>query len=106
MSNDHDTQPPMAKPTPVRMSLWALLFALMMLLFVTLTFVAMVLPRPRSLEEADGERRRGLIGNRTEEQKAWLNSYGWVDEKNKVAHIPVEEAMKKMAQPSAANPTK
>lgn len=99
MSSDHlDAQPPVSTPTPVRLSLWGILFAAMMLMFAAFTFITVVLPRPRTLEQADAQRRGALIGNRREQQKEWLSSYGWVDEEKKIAHIPVEEAMKKFVE--------
>lgn len=32
------------------------------------------------------------------EEKERMNSYGWVDEKKGIAHIPIEDAMKKLAE--------
>jgi hypothetical protein len=50
-------------------------------------------PEPR-LEENE---RTELDGFRYGEEER-LNSYGWVDQKNGVAHIPIEQAMKLIAQ--------
>lgn len=94
-TNKHNEEPPAAKPTAVRMGLWALLFAVMMLLMTIVTIVAVAMPYNRSLEEADAVRRRGLIGDRSEKAKAQLHSYGWVNEKEKKAHIPIDVAMEK-----------
>ncbi len=77
--------------------MWALLFAGMMLLMTAFSFIVMIVPRPRTLEQADAERRAELIGDRRETQHARLNSYGWVDEKTKKAHIPIDIAMKQFA---------
>jgi len=98
--------PPPAKPTPVRMTLWALLFAGMMLMFAMLTLLALVYPRPRTLEESEAARRRALLGNQKERQLARLNSYGWIDESRHLAHIPVEEAMQQMVDAPSASAQK
>jgi hypothetical protein len=50
-------------------------------------------PQPR-LEENE---RTELDGFRYDEEEK-LNSYGWVDEKAGVAHIPIEQAMQLIAQ--------
>jgi hypothetical protein len=48
-----------------------------------------VFPEPRLEDDERGE----LNGIRLEEERT-LNSYGWVDEKAGVVHIPIEQAMK------------
>jgi hypothetical protein len=93
----HRYDVPKFKETPVRVTSWAIFFALLMLLFATLTIVALVIPRPRSLEEADAARRKALVGDGKVKQLIRLNSYGWVDEKTHTAHIPIDIAMKDYA---------
>ena len=103
MSKDNDLPPP-AKPTAVRMTLWALLFAVMMLLFAIITIATISLPAPRSVEEAMAARRKAQAGNQKDKDLQRLNSYGWVDEKGKKAHMPIDAAMKQYAEAPAVAP--
>jgi len=50
-------------------------------------------PEPRLEEDERGE----LAGFRYGEEEK-LNSYGWVDEKEKIAHIPITQAIELVAQ--------
>lgn len=96
MSSDHlEAKAPATNPK--NLPFWALLFAGMMLLMTTFTFIVMIVPRPRTLEQAEAERRAELIGDRVQKQRERLATYGWVDEKTKKAHIPVDVAMKQFA---------
>jgi hypothetical protein len=59
-------------------------------------------PEPRLQEEPFGD----LIAQRAEED-AWLRSYGWVDREAGVVRIPIEEAMRLIAErglPARVNP--
>lgn len=49
-------------------------------------------PAP-SLQPSPPEDMRAFL----QEQMAWLNSTGWVDQKAGIAHIPIADAMKKVA---------
>jgi hypothetical protein len=57
------------------------------------TEINRVFPDPRLEEDERGELKALLLD---QEQK--LNSYGWVDEKAGVAHIPIDRAMQLVAQ--------
>ena len=74
----------------------------MMLLWAGMTLITLVLPRPRSLDEAAAARRQALARGIVEKQTAQLNSYGWVDEAKRQAHIPIERAMRDYAASSSA----
>jgi hypothetical protein len=37
------------------------------------------------------------------EKQAWLSTYGWVDKKNGVVHVPIEEAMQKYVATAGGN---
>ncbi|HXZ79820.1 MAG TPA: hypothetical protein VEG30_07820 [Terriglobales bacterium] len=54
---------------------------------------ALRFPEPRLEKSEAAESRRTLAAN-----EAQLSSYGWVDQKNGVAHIPIERAMDQIAQ--------
>jgi hypothetical protein len=38
-----------------------------------------------------------------DKKEAWLDSYGWVDSEHKVVHIPIEQAMERVAQSAGAS---
>ena len=38
------------------------------------------------------------------EKRARLNSYGWVDREQGVAHVPIERAMQMLSSPHSSNP--
>jgi hypothetical protein len=53
-------------------------------------------PGPRLQTDPEAELRQF----RAEEEK-WLNTYRWIDKQNGVVHIPIAEAMKKLARTGA-----
>jgi hypothetical protein len=50
-------------------------------------------PEPRLQADPDEEMRRFLKAELTQ-----LNSSGWIDQANGIAHIPIDEAMRRLAQ--------
>jgi hypothetical protein len=53
-------------------------------------------PGPRLQTDPQAELQRF----RDEEEK-WLNTYGWIDKQKGIVHIPINEAMKKLARTGA-----
>jgi hypothetical protein len=51
------------------------------------------IPEPRLLPKPER-----LLGQTREEERARLESYGWVDQQGGVAHIPIERAMQLMLE--------
>lgn len=51
-------------------------------------------PRLQTNPEAELQRLRA-------EEEKWLNTYHWIDERQGIVHIPIDEAMKKLARTGA-----
>jgi hypothetical protein len=52
---------------------------------------------PTAPKAAIDERRSIPIGRQIADEESWLRSYGWVGDKKETAHIPIDEAMKRVA---------
>jgi hypothetical protein len=90
----------------------ALVYAAMLMLLVISSFALMAAypnalidvdrtlriapPGPRLLTDPQDDMKRF----RAEEEK-WLDSYHWIDKQKGIVHIPIEEAMKKLARTGA-----
>jgi hypothetical protein len=77
-------------------SCWALIAAYPSALRDVDRTLRIVPPGPRLQTDPQDDMKRF----RAEEEK-WLNTYHWIDKQKGIVHIPIEEAMKKLAMTGA-----
>lgn len=65
----------------------------LILLFLYILLIGYVPNRPKAIDEKTIETRKATLIKVREEQHVKVSTYGWVDQKAGIVHIPVDQAI-------------
>ena len=63
-----------------------------LLLFALIMLITYLPNRPKAIEEQTAEERKAILSTLQAESGKLADSYGWIDQKNGVVRIPIEQA--------------